>query len=312
MEPANMPISLGKAALAALFAIPCAGCMSQNAMSLVPDSVRLEIAQQKAAKAPPVSVGQMLQKARANAAPKSAEQSKALDAEAKVDLKPTGEISASNAAPLPASGSPKPLPAQKAALQTKSNDRREQMPPERRNAVELFEEARSLQRRSQPDELDFGGDAPSATGYGQKSQGGADAWRKMLAQVHEGPEDNVQLTSPNGNNATDKDVSITTSSLPDRPESASETIPVKFDIGLTGLAKDDDLKIRLLRHGNRLPETIVIGRIDGAKGFQAMQRALDLGKIIARASGGNPGISYDPALLARTAELHYMKPGTAQ
>ena len=61
-----MPFSSGKTTLALLFAILTSSCASQNAMSLVPDSVRLDIVRDKAAKASPVSVDEMLNKARAH------------------------------------------------------------------------------------------------------------------------------------------------------------------------------------------------------------------------------------------------------
>ena len=64
-----MPFSSGKTMLALLFAILTSSCASQNAMSLVPDSIRLDIVRDKAAKAGPVSVEEMLGKARAGAAP---------------------------------------------------------------------------------------------------------------------------------------------------------------------------------------------------------------------------------------------------
>jgi hypothetical protein len=312
MGPVNMPNSLIKTAPAMFFAILCGGCMSQNAMSLVPDSVRLEIAQQKAAKAAPVSVGQMLQKARVSAAAERTQQSPAAAAAGKADDKPVDEISAPNAALPPVSDGPRPRPAQKAALKTAANEERGEMLPESRNAVELFADARALHRRVQPADLDFTDDLSDAESDGKKSGGGSDTWRAMLAQAQEGPEDTMRAASSDENNAADKDRSITTSSLPDSPASGSESIPVKFIGGLTGLAKDDELKIRLLRHGKRYPGTIVIGKVEGVKGFQAMEKALALGRIIAEASGGMPDISYDPALSARTAVLHYVKPDAAQ
>lgn len=283
-----MPNSLGRTALAMLFAIPCAGCMSQNAMSLVPDSVRLEIAQQKAAKAPPVSVDQMLQ----NAGGKTV-------APGKAGGKP-------DAAPLPLGEGPKPQTAQKASPKTAANAPRALTLHAGRSAAELFAEARALHRQAEAADLNFIDDIPNDS---EKSAGGADAWRAMLAQAQEHPD--PARADASGHSAADKDSGITTSSLPDRPASANESIQVKFNDRLTGLSKDDDLRVRLLRHGKRIPQTIIIGKVESAKGFEAMEKALALGRIIAEASGGNPAISYDPALSPRAAELVYVKPGAA-
>ena len=296
-----MPISVGKAALAALFAIPCAGCVSQNAMNLVPDSVRLEIAQQNAAKAAPVSVDQMLSTARAGAAPKNPRQNPALAADGDAHDKPSGKIIAPQATPLSVTDGLKPQPAQKVALKGPAGQRYGEKPLERQSAIQLFTEARLLHQRAQPVELDFGDDDPEDSGVGRNSTVDPGTWRKLLAQAQDSPGHDETLSALTESDAAGNETGMIPASLPDQPADKSQSIPVTFDEGLTALSKDDDLKIRLLRHGKRFPERVVIGKVEGAKGFQAMEKALAFGRVVAAASGGAPDISYDPALSARSA-----------
>ena len=137
-------------------------------------------------------------------------------------------------------------------------------------------------------------------------------WREILEEAQLDAENDIDPATEKAAFYADADDTLTTAALPDKPASKGETIAITFDASLSTLAKDDDLRVRLMRHGKRHPETIIIGKVEGVQGFAAMQKALALGKVIADASGGNPGMSYDPALSPRTAELYYPKPGHAQ
>jgi hypothetical protein len=308
-----MPFSSGKTTLALLFAILTSSCASQNAMSLVPDSVRLDMVREKAAKASPVSVDEMLDKARAHtqsSAEKSTATATALDTDpigAELALaQPRSEEGYPGPAPKDASKPKDPLnlpeaqksettrqEATRAAITDTQNNQDEQ------NAREMFRVAQEMHgtnRSAVPE----GDSKPEAQ------------WRQILEQAQLNSENEIDPETETAAFYADADRQMTTAALPPKTSPKGETVAITFDDTLLTLSKDDDLRVRLLRHGNRHPETIIIGKVENIQGFAAMQKALELGKIIADASGGTPGISYDPALPPRTAELHYAKPGTAQ
>lgn len=299
-----MPKTAMKSTLVLLFAMLASGCASQNAMSLIPEAVKLDMVREKSAKKGPVSVDTMLAKARktkgeeANVAAKP-------NVSSQIDTVQTGPtmpletavvadrpISKAEAGNRPvASGAAEiPADAEYFAADTSSSTTAQ-------SPAELFSQAQAIHAQdgqsaasdeANQSDMVAGGLAPTAP---------QDDWRRILAEA-EGSEAQIAGDLPTGD-------PMTTAALPTPTEPSGEIIPVFFDEAGLALAKDDDLKLRLMRYGKRVPVQIVVGKIEGVEGFDAMQRALALGKLIGDASGGEPGISYDPSMSAGAAELHY-------
>ena len=298
-----MPNLTGKTASALLFAILTTGCASQNAMSLIPSAVKLDIAREKAVKDGPLSVDDMLAKSRSTKAGSALPPEKP-QALTQIDNGVTGSEHAAIAADL---RSPEPidqsskqannvLAVEYAELAGNSADR--DVPRANRSPAELFDEAQALLADRHIAKGQYGN--TQISGVDTRDAADNEEWRSMLADG-----DVTSETSGDESAAAISDSTMTTAALPQKAESSDEIIGVAFDAAGASLVKDDDLKLRLLRYGKRAPSQIVIGKVEGLAGFEAMQKALSMAKLVSDACGGNPGVSYDPALPPGAAELYY-------
>ncbi len=262
--------------LSLLIAMSASGCASQNAMNLLPDSVKLDVAQDKAAKQGPLSVDAMMAKARKL----HPDIDKKTQVAAKVDETET--------ASLPDQSQHVDEPIQTAYAQEKTTASKNQT----YSPSELFQQAKLLNEQTQS--ID---EAPSVDDI--KAAAAAHEWRRLI------DEQDVEKQAHNSPAAMELNA------IPPlvMPINQVEIVPVSFNESQGSLANDDDLKLKLLRFGKRVPLQITIGKIKDAQGFQIMQSALALGKMISQASGGAPTITYDPTLSAGAAEVRYPKTG---
>ena len=262
--------------LSLLIAMLASGCASQNAMSLLPDSAKRDVAQDKAAKQGPLSVDEMM----ANVITLHSEIGKQTQVRAKLDETKT--------AALPASAQNSDAPIQTAYAEEDNTDLLRQTNKRVKNdsPAELFQQALLLNQGAQAPDQTSSSDVIAAT---------ANQWRTLI--------DQQEVEKP-AQASTEPIVAKVEPPLV-MPLTHVEIIPVNFNETHDGLVKDDDLKLKLLRFGKRVPQQITIGKVNDARGFQVMQLALALGKIIAEASGGAPTITYDPTLSAGAAEVRY-------
>jgi hypothetical protein len=303
-----MPKTAMKSTFVLLFAMLASGCASQNAMSLIPEAVKLDMVREKSAKKGPVSIDTMLAKARktkgeekpAAAGPNVSAQidtvqtgpAKPLETVATAEQKIPDEKSGDR--PVASGDVEAPTDAEYFVADASSSTTAQ-------SPAELFSQAQAIHAQDgQPEGSDETGQSEMVAGD-MEPTAPQDDWRKILAEA-EGAEVQIAGDLPTGD-------PMTTAALPTRPVPSGEIIPVFFDEAGLALAKDDDLKLRLMRYGKRVPVQIVVGKIEGVEGFDAMQKALALGKLIGDACGGEPGISYDPSMSAGAAELHYPAPG---
>lgn len=259
-----------------LIAMLASGCASQNAMSLLPDSAKRDVAQDKAAKQGPLSVDEMM----ANVRTLHSEIGKQTQVKAKLDETKT--------AALPASAQNSDAPIQTAYAEEDNTDLLHQTSKRVKNdsPAELFQQALLLNQGAQAPDQTSSSDVIAAT---------ANQWRTLI--------DQQEVEKP-AEASTEPIVAKVEPPLV-MPFTHVEIIPVNFNETHDGLVKDDDLKLKLLRFGKRVPQQITIGKVNDARGFQVMQLALALGKIIAEASGGAPTITYDPTISAGAAEVRY-------
>ncbi len=255
-----------------LIAMLTSGCASQNAMSLLPESVKLDVARDKAVKQGPLSVDEMMTKARK------------LHPNAVAETQIADKVDDTKTATLPERLQQVGEPAQSAYAEEKiaaSQDQANSPSALFQQAIVLSEQTRTGDQSPSFDEI--------------KAAAAADEWRKLM------DEQGVEKS------AADSSEPIVANVEPPlvMPLTEVEIIPVNFNKTRDSLTKDDDLKIRLLRFGKRIPQQITIGKITNAQGFQVMQSALALGKIVTQASGGSPEITYDPALAAGVAQVRY-------
>ena len=262
--------------LSLLIAMSASGCASQNAMSLLPESVKLDVAQDKAAKQGPLSVDEMMAKART------------LHPEAGKQMQVAAKIDETKTAALPDQSQHVDEPIQAAYAEDKTTAPKNQT----ESPSELFQQAMSLKEQTQS--ID---EAPSVDDI--KAAAAAHEWRRLM--------DEQDVEKQAQNSPTTPELNAVLPLV--MPINHVEIIPVSFNETQGSLSKDDDLKLKLLRFGKRVPLQITIGKIKDAQGFQVMQSALALGKIIADASGGAPVITYDPALSVGVAQVHYASIG---
>jgi hypothetical protein len=261
-----------------LIAMLASGCASQDAMSLLPDNVKLDVARDKATKEGPVSVDEMMAKART------------LHPETGKKTKVTNKLDETKTAALQPSAQHEDAPVQAAYAE---EAKLEQLEPvnnrvNNNSPADLFQQALLLNQQTQiADQTQSATDSYTAT---------ADQWRALIAQ-QEGENSVGSMT----NSAIL--ASVETPLV--MPLAQVEIIPVNFNEAHNALANQDDLKLRLLRFGKRLPMQITIGKVTNAQGFEVMKSAIALGNIVAQASGGAPEITYDPSLSEGAAEVRY-------
>ena len=298
-----------------LFAMALSGCASQNAMSLVPESLKLELAQDKAAKRGPVSVDAMMASARSLNALEETESKAASLAKGSIQQQTTTKI-AENIEEKQSSVSTAYAEPQKinrvktefdASLLANERDDSEQIKAmlahynvqqqdmqsdsetDATSVAELFQLA--LQKQNQMKNTAASVDLePSVDDL--KAAAATKEWNAIIATKNGLPRTRKALVS-------EETYSDTRIVLP------SEIVEVAFDTSHASLIQNDDLKLKLLRHGGRFPNAIVIGKISEAEGFQIMSDALALGRIIMLATGGEPVITYDPTLSSGAAMVEY-------
>lgn len=298
-----------------LFAMGLSGCASQNAMSLVPDSLKLELAQDKAAKRGPVSVDAMIASARSLNAPKETESKAAVLAKDSIQRQTTTKIaekirekqssvSIEYAEPQKVnrpkikfdasqlaneSDDSEQIQAMLASYDLQQHDMQADSETDAPSVEDLFQLALQKQNRIKNDaaRVDL---EPSVDDL--KAAAATKEWDALIAAKNSAPHTSAALEG----DQTNSDTLIA---------HTSEIVEVAFDTSHASLVQNDDLKLKLLRHGGRFPNAIVIGKISQAKGFQIMSDALALGRIIVLASGGEPVITYDPALSSGAAMVKY-------
>ncbi len=277
-----MPYRFGSLVLPLLIAMLTTGCTSQNAMSLLPDSVKLDVARDKATKQGPLSVGKMMAMARTlhPDSGKETEQVEKVDdvKAAAVTMHPSKTVDPIQTA-YADEGTPK-------TTYEIENDTSNNILPV--SPSELFQQAVRLNQNAQNSEHD-----PSAADI--KTAAVAQKWRKLIDeqvadQWHEEPSVAASVNA---------DIPLVLPIVP------VEIIAVSFNETSDSLKKNDDLKLKLLRFGKRMPLQIAIGKITNAEGFEVMQSALALGNIIIGASGGMPAITYNPSIAPGAAQVTY-------
>lgn len=99
------------------------------------------------------------------------------------------------------------------------------------------------------------------------------------------------------------DAAIVTAAV-DAPPDQVDVLEFVLEADGTGLPGDVVMQIRLKTLGGRKVRRIVVGRIEG-KGFEVLARAQEIARSVASIAGGEPGMSYDPAMSAGAVRLEY-------
>jgi hypothetical protein len=261
-----------------LIAMLASGCASQDAMSLLPDNVKLDVARDKATKEGPVSVDAMMAKARTL----HPETDKQTQVAAKVDVTETAAL------PDQSKALEQPIQTAYAEEQDAKLQHQADSSTNDDSPAKLFQQAMLLSEQAHASDQ-----TPSLDDI--KAAAAASEWRKLMDQQA-------------AQQVADDIAKVTVASLETplvMPLSQIEIIPVNFNEAHDALANEDDLKLKLLRFGKRLPLQITIGKVTNAQGFEVMKSAIALGNIIAQASGGAPEITYDPSLSEGAAEVRY-------
>ncbi|MFP1633366.1 hypothetical protein ACLB6G_16670 [Zhengella sp. ZM62] len=162
--------------------------------------------------------------------------------------------------------------------------------------VALFNRAREMQAvRAMADPSGM----PVATAGAASAPSPQETWNAALARAQD--QASGRKTEP--------DTAIVTAAVdasPDKDDILEFVLP---DDG-TSLPDDAVMQIRLKTLGGPKVRRIVVGRIEG-KGFEVLARAQEIARAVAEVTGGEPGMSYDPAMSARAVRLEYEPyPGT--
>ncbi len=123
-----------------------------------------------------------------------------------------------------------------------------------------------------------------------------DVWarfREMQAKAAEASAE-IQATAPD---------MMATAALPQKPR--GDPADVRFSG--EALDRDSDLKLRLMVSAGRKAERIIVGKVEAATPFEALAAAQARAMAIRRLTGGEPDISYDPALAADGAVVHFAR-----
>lgn len=123
-----------------------------------------------------------------------------------------------------------------------------------------------------------------------------DVWarfREMQAKAAEAPAE-IQATAPD---------MMATAALPQKPR--GDPADVRFSG--EALDRDSDLKLRLMVSAGRKAERIIVGKVEAATPFEALAAAQARAMAIRKLTGGDPGITYDPALAADGAVVHFAR-----
>ncbi len=265
-------------AIVSLFAILVSGCASQNAMTMLPEDVRLSVLAENARSADPAGDGMS-----DNLPTDDGRSAASLSAEEKAfRLRQAAPDRFSAAADAP------------------------EAPVEETDPAVLFKLAMEQRTNAQPmiqsDETAETSPEPDAT----------EIWNQMMAMRNEGAapaEPGVQLAdaidaAPTGPVAG-IDETIKTAAI-DEPASVdpASIVTLMLDARTFTLSKDDEVRLALKRSGGRVASRIIVGRLEGA-GAEVLTAARDLGDTVAELTGAEPGISYDPTLDVATVRIEY-------
>ena len=259
-----MPKTTLNIALVSLFAIFATGCASQNAMTMLPDDVRLSIAAEQARKADAEPVQEPVSTAALS------------DEEIAFRARQMAEV----------------------RQEAPSADADEAGPAEDPKA--LF--ARALEMRRKPVTAEYASDAEAETAtvaaYAEETAPETeDVWTKVQAMRKASVEDD-----PVGFADSIRTAAVAAGA--DRKLGEDDYLDLAMDPSTGEIEQDAQIRIRLLGKGGRVARRIVVGRLDG-EGFEVLQAARQHAETIAGLTGGEPGISYDPAVLRGTVRIEY-------
>ncbi|MCB1417669.1 MAG: hypothetical protein KDJ74_01160 [Notoacmeibacter sp.] len=263
--------------LVLLSATGLTGCVSQNAMSTLPDDVRLAVTADAVRQSMPEETSKTQQPADRETA------ASARLSPVELEFRRRQMEDMTTAAPLAATS------ADEASA--------------RPDPVEMFARARQMQLPSSlPD------NAPVMTASAALDPAAAEAqaeearatWQAALALAKAKPGDNP---TPAGTTPAHQapDASIVTAAVEEKPEPADL---VEFVLDGQLVPQDVTMDLRLKAIGGRKAHRIVIGRVDG-NGFEVLARAQEIARIVQQATGGEPGMSYDPAMSAGAVRVEY-------
>lgn len=261
-----------KAALVSLFAMLASGCASQNAMTTLPDDVRLSVLAESA----------RVEGANTLADPAEPAPSAALSAE-----------------------------EQAFRLRQAAPERFDGAAPETADDADpeaLFRQALARQGSGRLPVADMGDDPEPSSKTAIETDATA-IWNQMLAMraasgnsaAAASPEIDTASTGPAGT----VDDTIRTAAIAEPVErDPGTTFTVTLDARSYSLSREDEMRIALKRKGGRVARRIVIGRIEGT-GAEVLGTANTLGQTVASMAGGDPGIAYDPSLPVATIRIEY-------
>ncbi|MAW85196.1 MAG: hypothetical protein CMJ42_01570 [Phyllobacteriaceae bacterium] len=156
--------------------------------------------------------------------------------------------------------------------------------------VALFNRAREMQAvRAMADPSGM----PVATAGNALAPSPQETWNAALARA--------QGLAPA--RQAEPDTAIVTAAV-DAPPDQDDILEFVLPDDGTGLPDDAVMQIRLKTLGGRKVRRIVVGRIEG-KGFEVLARAQEIARAVAEVTGGEPGMSYDPAMSTGAVRLEY-------
>lgn len=263
-----MPKTTLNIALVSLFAIFTTGCASQNAMTMLPDDVRLSIAAEQARQA-----------------------------EAEPVQKPVSTAALSD---------------EEIAFRTREMAHARQVEPAaaQEDEAEPAEDpkalfARALEMKRKPVEAQYTpeaetvtADAETVAAYAEEAAPAAeDVWTTVQAMRKASVEDD-----PVGFADSIRTAAVAAGA--DGKLGEDDYLDLAMDPSTGAIDQDAQIRIRLLGKGGRIARRIVVGRLDG-EGFEVLQAARQHAETISGLTGGEPGISYDPAVLRGTVRIEY-------
>lgn len=236
------------------------GCASQNAMTMIPGSLKAEIAAEKAARATgngATSVEAMLAAARKDKEGGNPPDADALAVKAAGDAEDGVAASEAKAEPERQISIGKSAPARK--------------PEQRVPALAEGDEEAAYEGVAAPD-----------------------VWarfQELQAKAAEAPAEK-QAAPPD---------MMATSALPQKPRGD----PAEVRFSGEALDRDSNLKVRLMVSAGLKAERIIVGKVAAATPYEALAAAQARARVIRSLTGGAPDISYDPALAADAAVVHF-------
>ena len=301
-----------KPAILLLFAMIGSGCASQNAMTSLPEDVRLSLLADQAriamngetgsnpdaeAASPATPAGQQQSQA-----PKLSQEELLFRARQRQSVETetaSGAQTTQSPSPDTAQPDPRKLFAEAMKLRQSTGTGTPQAIP--------AGEPPSGQKMDQA--MDQTADAPASP------PSAADVWKRALAlNGTKEPAADPQATAPAGDPV---EVAAVTPSA-DKVTHVTAVPPVEdlFVFAISPeLARQSEgreivdhetyVQLALRRKGSRLPRHITIGRIEG-KGYEVLKAANEQASNITRIIGGEPTVGYDPELAAGMVRIEYL------